>query len=71
MIEFFEGSHISELIKLMLAHIKTLVDNPRIPESGFMPDKIMNLQINVHRLALTRGSSYNELWNREKVKRQR
>ena len=30
-------------------------------ESGFKLDKIMHLYINFHRLALTRGSSYNEL----------
>ena len=37
------------------------VDNPRMPESGFSLDKIMHLFINFDRLALTRGSSYNEL----------
>ena len=45
----------------MLAHIKTQVENPRIPESGFSLDKIMHLYINFHGLALTRGSSYTEL----------
>ena len=45
----------------MLAHIKTQVENPRMPKSGFALDKIMHLYINFHRLALTQGSSYNEL----------
>ena len=35
MTEFFEGSDINELIKRMLAHIKTQVENPRMPESRF------------------------------------
>ena len=30
-------------------------------ESGFSQDKIMNLYINFHRLALTQGGSYNQL----------
>ena len=32
-----------------------------MPENGFLLDKIMHLYINLHRLALTRGSSYIEL----------
>ena len=61
MTEFFEGSDINDLIQRMLAHIKTQVENPRMPESGFSLDKIMHLHINFHRLVLTRGSSYNQL----------
>ena len=45
----------------MVAHIKTQVENPQMPESGFTLDKIMHLYINFHRLALTRGSSFIEL----------
>ena len=59
--EFFEGCHINDLIQRMLAHIKTEVENPRMPESGFSLDKIMHLHINFHRLALIRGSSYIKL----------
>ena len=59
--EFFESSDISELIQRMLAHIKTQVENSRMPESGFALNKIMHLYINFHRLALTRGGSYTEL----------
>ena len=54
LIEFFEGSSINDLIQRMLAYIKTRVENPRMPESGFMLDQIMHF----HRLPLTRGSSY-------------
>ena len=57
MTEFFNGSDIHELIQRMLAHIKTQVENPRMPESGFALDKIMHLYINSHRLALTRSGS--------------
>ena len=61
MTEFFEGSEINDLIQRMLAHIKTQVENPRMPESGFSLDNIMHLHINFHRLVLTRGSFYNQL----------
>ena len=57
MTEFFEGSNTDELIQRIFAHIKTQVENPRMPESGFTLDQIMHLHINVHKLALTRGSS--------------
>ena len=30
--EFFEGSDIDDLIQRMLAHIRTQVENPRMPE---------------------------------------
>ena len=59
--EFFEGSDINDFKKRMLAHIKTQAENPRMPESGFTLNKIIYLYINFHRLASTRGSSYNEL----------
>ena len=45
----------------MLAYIKAQTENPKFPGSGFTLDKILNLYINFHRLALTRGGSYTEL----------
>ena len=41
----------------MFAHIKTQVENTRMPGSGFTVDQIKHLHINSHKLALTRGSS--------------
>ena len=55
------GSDINILIQRILAHIKTQVKNPQMPESGFTLDKIMQLYINFHSLVLTRGSPYNDL----------
>ena len=52
MIEFFEGSDMNDLIQVMLAHMKTHIENPQMPESDFSLDKIMHLYINFHRLAL-------------------
>ena len=61
MTEFFDASDINDLIERMLAYIKAQTENPKFPESGFTPDKIMHLYINFHRLVLTRVSSYNVL----------
>ena len=61
MTEFFQASDISDLIQRMFVHIKTQVENPKMPESGFSIDKITHLYINFYRLVMTRGSSYNEL----------
>ena len=59
--EFFESSDISELIQRMLAHIRTQVENSRMPESAFTLNKIMYLYINFHSIVLTRGGYYTEL----------
>ena len=69
MTELFEGRDINDLIQRMVAHIKTQVENPRIPESGFTLNKIMHLDINFHRLTLTRGSSFIELLEWIKTKK--
>ena len=69
MTERFEGRDINDLIQRMVAHIKTQVENPRIPESGFTLNKIMHLYINFHRLTLTRGSSFIELLEWIKTKK--
>ena len=69
MTEFFQGSDNNDLIQRMLVYIKTQVDNPKMPESGFSLDKIMHLYIKIHRLVLTRGSSYSELSEQIKNKK--
>ena len=61
MTEFFDASDINNLIQRMLAYIKAQTENSKFPESGLTLDKIMYLYINVHRLVLTRVSSYIEL----------
>ena len=45
----------------MFVHIKTQVENPRMPKSDFTPDQIMHLHIKFHELVLTLGSSYTAL----------
>ena len=42
----------------MFAYIKTQIENPKLPKSGFTLDSITQLDIGFHKLTLTRGSSY-------------
>ena len=61
MTEIFEGSNIDEILSVMFAYIKTQVENPALPKSGFTLDHIMHLDIDFHKLILTRGGSYIKL----------
>ena len=42
----------------MIAHMKTQIENPALLNSRFRFDEVLFLDINFHRLNLTRGSSY-------------
>ena len=45
----------------MFARIKTQTEHPALPKSGFTLDHIMHLDVDFHRLELTRGGSHIEL----------
>ena len=61
MTEAFQGSDLEELVRAMFAQIKTQVEHPALPKSGFTLDHIMHLDIDFHKLELTRGGSYIKL----------
>ena len=52
--EFFGASNINGLMQCMVPYIKAQTENPKFPESDFTLDTM-------HRLVLTRSSSYTEL----------
>ena len=58
MTDVFQGSNIEELLQNMFAYIKSQIENPKLPKSGFTLDSITQLDIGLHKLALARGSSY-------------
>ena len=58
MAEVFQGSNIEELLQNMFAYIKTQIENPKLPKSGFTLDSIMQFDIGFHKLTLTSGNSY-------------
>jgi len=57
MTDVFQGSNVEDQLHRMFVHLKTQVKHPPLPKSGFTLDHIMHL----HKLVLTRGSSYIEL----------
>ena len=61
MTEIFQGSDVEELLSVMFTHIKTQVEHPALPKSGFTLDHIIHLDIEFHKLELTRGASHIEL----------
>ena len=56
--EFFQASDFNELIESMFSCIKTQVENPALPASGFSLDQVLHLHIDFHKLNLPRGSLY-------------
>ena len=58
MTESFQGSDIEDMISNMFIQIKTQVEDSKLPDSEFVIDKILHLDISFRKLNLTRGSSY-------------
>ena len=52
------GSDLDEVVNGMIAHMKKQIENPMLLKSSFRFDEIPFLDVNFHRLNLTRGSSY-------------
>ena len=51
-------SEMDTIVQEMIAHMAQQIDNPRLRDSKFTFDRILYMDINIHRLNLTRGSSY-------------
>ena len=49
---------IDNIVRSMIEHMAQQVENPALRDSKFVFDRIMRMDINIHRLKLTRGSSY-------------
>ena len=49
---------IGELVRSMINHMAQQVENPALRDSKFVFDMVIRMDINVHRLNLTRGSSF-------------
>ena len=52
------GNDLEQIVDGMIAHMMTQIENPALPNSRFKFDEVLFLDINFHRLNLTRGSSY-------------
>ena len=49
---------IGEIVGSMIEHMSQQVENPALRDSKFVFDGVMQMEISMHRLNLTRGSSY-------------
>ena len=58
MTNVYQGSDLDQIVNGMIAHMKTQIQNPALLNSRFKFDEVLFLNINFHRLNLTRGSSY-------------
>ena len=58
MMEVHQCSNLDGIIDGMIAYMKTQVKNPAWANSRFRFDEVLFLDVNFHRLNLTRGSSY-------------
>ena len=48
----------SEIVTAMIEHMAQQIENPALRNSKFVFDRILHMDIDFHRLNLTRGSSY-------------
>ena len=58
MTDVHRRSHLDQIVDGMIAHMKTQIENPALLNSRFRFDEVLFLDVNFHRLNLTRGSSY-------------
>ena len=58
MMEVHQGSDLDGIVDGMITHMKTQIENPASADSRFGFDGVLFLDVNFHRLNLTRDSSY-------------
>ena len=58
MLAVYHLSDMNGLVSEMIAHMQQQIENPALKDSKFVFDGVMHMDIDFHRLNLTRGSSY-------------
>ena len=58
MLAVYNLSEMDEIVSAMIEHMKQQIENPALRDSKFVFDKIIHMDIDFHRLNLTRGPSY-------------
>ena len=58
MLAVYNLSDMDEIVSAMIEHMKQQIENPALRDSKFVFDRIIHMDIDIHRLNLTRGSSY-------------
>ena len=58
MMSVYRGSEPDQIVDGMIANMKIQIENPALPNSRFVFDEVLYLDVNFHQLNLARGSSY-------------
>ena len=58
MLAVYNLSDMGEIVSAMIEHMNQQIENPALRDSKFVFDGVIHMDINFHRLNLTRGSSY-------------
>ena len=58
MVNVYNLSDMNEIVNEMIAHMKQQIENPALLNSRFVFDEVLHMDVNFHRLNLTRESSY-------------
>ena len=58
MMPVYELNDNGEIVTAMIEHMKQQIENPALRDSKLVLDRIVHMDIDFHRLNLTRGSSY-------------
>ena len=58
MVNIYNLSNMNEIVNEMIAHIKQQIEKPALSDSKFIFDEVLHMDVDFHRLNLTRGSSY-------------
>ena len=58
MTSVYRGSEPDQMVDGMTANMKFQIENPALPNSRFIFDEFLYLDVNFHQLNLMRGSSY-------------
>ena len=58
MLNVYNLSDMNEIVNRMITHMKQQIENPALSDSMFVFDEVLHMDVDFHRLNLTRGSSY-------------
>ena len=58
MLAVYNLSDMDEIVSAMIEHMKQQIENPALRDSKSVFDEVIHMNIDFHRLNLTRGSSY-------------
>ena len=58
MLNVYNLSDMNEIVNAMVTHMAQQIENPALSDSKFVFDEVVHMDVDFHRLNLTRGSSY-------------